>query len=307
LQEPLNKDLTVQDSKPSVHNSKLYRQVFSVPFFELTLTFAITSCFANVFLGNMQAEAVSSLLIGNPSYAGMDVSSLAASSVSMYFRLAPLSGMFNPLLGMCIDRFGLGPMLGIMLSSGVFHSLSLWLGAFYVSAALFSVFSSGYFAYLYSALAFEFGFEYFGLLAGIVQSFGSVATLTLQPRIAAAAAVYGWPSIQFLQVLSLAGLGVALVIGKLLRRVARKPHVGAPVKPPPSANSAGATSPISSPSGWQRAYSEGDVHAQLVDTPCRRRPNLFPAADDILLIDGAHTRRSVEAYQVDGPLGTEAL
>merc|ERR1719329_738081 len=134
LQETLNKNSVVQGGPPSFRDSKLCKQVFSVPFFELTLTFAISSCFANVFLGNMQAEAVSSLLIGSDSNAGVGVSQLAAGSVSMYFRLAPLSGMFNPMLGMCIDRFGLGPMLGIMLLSGALHALSLWLGAFYVGA-----------------------------------------------------------------------------------------------------------------------------------------------------------------------------
>merc|ERR1712087_594234 len=48
-----------------------------------------------------------------------------------------------------------------------------------------------------------------------------------------------------------------------------------------------------------RSYSEGDLNATPGE-PFRRRPNLFPNADDILLIDGAHTDLSRAAYMLDG-------
>lgn len=273
-------------------NPKLSRQLRSTAFAELTLTFAITSCFANVFLGNMQAEAAAVLVDGSETHVGASL--LAASYVSLYFRLAPFGGLFNPLLGQCIDRCGLGLMLVIMLTSGTLHVVSLWLGQLVLGFVFFSLFCSGYFSYMYSALAFEFGFEYYGLLAGVVQSVGSVVTLLLQPRFAEAASAHGWSSVQLFEAVSFCSLAALLAGTRLLRSCGQ----GSGVATPPH-------SPLCSPSlSPQRSFSHGDLHAQLIDTPSRRRPDLFPSTDDILLIDGAYTVHSVKAYRLnDGAPG----
>merc|ERR1740121_2532421 len=49
-----------------------------------------------------------------------------------------------------------------------------------------------------------------------------------------------------------------------------------------------------------RSYSLGDIHDRPSDQPCRRRTDLFPHVDDILVIDGAHPHHSRAAYLLDG-------
>merc|ERR1711953_709770 len=137
----------------------------------------------------------------------------------MYFKLSPLSGLLNPLLGYWIDRYGFGPMLMILLLSGSMHALLLWHGAFFLSVVLFSVLSTSCFSYMFSYLAFTFGFEYYGLLAGVVQFVASVATLTLQPRLRQIGSMYGWPCVQILEAVSFALLGLLLVSRRLLQWV----------------------------------------------------------------------------------------
>ena len=44
------------------------------------------------------------------------------------------------------------------------------------------------------------------------------------------------------------------------------------------------------------------MHAAPSDQPFRRRPDLFPNADDILVIDGANARYSRAAYQLDASI-----
>ena len=51
--------------------------------------------------------------------------------------------------------------------------------------------------------------------------------------------------------------------------------------------------------GVGRSYSEGDLHTTPSDQPFQRRPNLFPNADDILVIDGARPSYSRAAYRLD--------
>jgi len=271
----------------------------------------ISSLFYNLFCGNMQDEARASLLASSKSQE--DASASAARSVSTYLSFSPLSGLLNPILGYCIDHYGFRPMLTVTLLSGTVHALALRFGAFFQGAAVFSLFQASFFSYMYSYLAFEFGFEYYGLLAGLIQSIASMATLILRPCLSNVAADYGWPQVQLIQAASFGLLGMFLVSTHLLRRLRQQLHtVQVATK---SCNSAQhlaigeraslvdeeggkGSAAVAAFAGHRRSYSEGDLHSSPVDQPCRRRSDFFPSVDDILLIDGAYPHESAAAYEL---------
>jgi len=270
------------------------KQVTSIAFAELTLLFATCNFFCNAFLANMHEEAEEALL---RSMQPSDASRLAAAYVATYFKLSPIGGLLNPLLGYCIDRSGFLPILVLLLSVGALNALAMWLGYFFVSAAVFSVFSTCMFSYTYSYLAFEFGFEYYGLLAGIVQSVAALSMLTLEPRFHAAALRYGWSSLELLQVTVFVALGFLLLGRRLWRHLLEANAMSASSLQHDCKDSRDIT---------ERSYSDGDMHTLPVDTVCRRRADLFPVVDDILVVDGAYPHVSTNAYQMENsPLKEE--
>jgi len=160
--------------------------------------------------------------------------------------------------------------------------------------------STSTFAYMYSALAFQFGFEYYGLLAGVVQLFASLATLFLQPLISSSASVHGWKAIQLFEIVAFVALSGLLLLVRLLRKAPwhspsdKSSSISLQIEDgdgPVAIDDASLLSP-------QRSFSLGDVHSHAIDSTNRRRPNLFPTTDDILLIDGAHARYSADNYEI---------
>lgn len=273
----------------------LRAQLFSQGFLELTLFFVIASFFANLFLGNMQDMAQSTL----PS-TQHDAAGVAATYVSNFFRFSPLSSMCNPLVGLCIDRLGLQVILAMTLTLCAVYALSLWLGSFLVGATLFSVFSTSYFSYTYSNLAFEFGFEYYGLLAGIIQAIGSLVLLVLQPVVRGAAGKVkdGWSKVQILQVIIVGTFGLLILSSRLFQLLYKRSR--SQISNGSVGSGVGASMQVDrSREGLPRAFSEADASALDGDNACRRRPNLFPNVDDILLIDGAHSHHSHAAYKLE--------
>jgi len=262
----------------------------------LTLIFSISIVFFNLFCGNMQHQAEAALLVNSANLA--DVSALAAGCVSTYLRLAPLSGLLNPLLGYCIDHHGFGPMLAAVLFSGMAHAFALQSGAFYIGALLFSLFQASVFSYMYSYLAFEFGFEYYGLLAGITSSVASLATLSLQPLLSGIGAAHGWRRVQQIQLCSFGLLTFGLLLSKLsLRWLWHRTARPFDTLMSGNASIVSANPDASEELGLQRSFSMGDLHTSPSLSPCRRRPQLFPNVDDILLIDGAFAHHSYASYQ----------
>jgi len=207
--------------------------------------------------------------------------------------------MFSPLLGYSIDRFGLKFMLVATISMGSMYAFVLWLGSFFVGAVVFSLFSSSYFSYTFSCLAFEFGSEYYGLLAGIVQAIGSIALLLLQPCVRTAAARYSWSQVQLAQAVAFIIFGLLLICVRSLRSVLLRRRSSLQQNAPlVECEASGGTVPTDYRLRHQ-SYSEGDVHTTEGNVPCRRRPNLFPHTDDILVIDGAYSHHSRAAYQLE--------
>lgn len=271
------------------------KQLRSGAFAELTLIFAISALFYNSFLGNMQDEAKATLSASSTLYPHLSWS--AASCVSTYLRVSPLSGLLNPLLGYCIDQHGFQPMLIVTLLSGALHPLALRCGAFFVGAALFSLFQGCFFSYLYSYLAFKFGFEYYGLLAGIIQSVASVATFALQPALRDIAGLHGWPCVQLIQLTAFGLLSVLLVSLRLhwalvsRRRRREGGHLSMHCFDSPPLSVHASPGVLST-----RSYSDGDLHNSPFDNAHRRRSDLFPHTDDILICDGALPQYSRAAY-----------
>eukprot|EP00928_Gymnodinium_smaydae_P009675 TRINITY_DN13621_c0_g3_i1.p1 TRINITY_DN13621_c0_g3~~TRINITY_DN13621_c0_g3_i1.p1 ORF type:complete len:553 (+),score=25.72 TRINITY_DN13621_c0_g3_i1:191-1660(+) len=287
---PDNKDFALLDSEEDLIGASLWDQLFSSTFAELTLFFAMTSLFYNLFLGSMQDIAKATLLESSSKSAAV-----ATSYVSTYLTLSPMSGLLNPLIGYCIDTYGFHPILTLVLTAGVMHALALHLNSFFVGAGAFSLYSVGFFSYMYSYLAFKFGFDYYGLLAGIIQFVGSITTLTMQPYLRTVAATDGWPCVERIQLVSLGLLWLLLIT----RRVTRKLRMWCRRRR--QTCDATLISSPRSPLSNMRSYSDGDVHQAPVDQPCRRRSELFPNTDDILLIDGALAEHSCAAYQLSSP------
>lgn len=300
-----------EDDCDELMNAPLRDQLRSAAFAEVALVFATSSLFYNLFIGNMQDEAKAVLLASSTSNA--NISETAASYVSVYLSFAPLSTLLNPCLGYCIDNFGFRPILFVLLCSGVTHALALWCRAFFMAAAVFSLFQASAFSYMYSYLAFKFGFEYYGLLAGLVQCFASICTLTLQPGLCRLAAVHGWSFVQRIQIASFALLGVCL--GGISLASQRSQTRCQQREKLNTGNGVSGVHEISSKQRsedpercsdttangfeFKRCYSDGDLHMTECGLPCRRRSEHFPNVDDILLIDGAHGGLSHEAYHKD--------
>ncbi|CAK0848040.1 unnamed protein product [Prorocentrum cordatum] len=170
-------------------------QLLSGAFAELSVVFIVNSLFYNLFLGNMQVEAQAALLAGPAGLSAgtpEETAGAAAGEVSTYLRFSPLSVFLNPVLGYCIDRYGFSPVVALMFSSGVCHATALWLGAFAPAVVAFSIFANSNFAYMFSYLAFEFGFNYYGLLAGVIQVRGYKAMSATLAMIASG----DWPRYQ---------------------------------------------------------------------------------------------------------------
>lgn len=309
IQHRPSQDKQNGDDNAELIGASLFTQLRSSAFVELTIIFAMSSFFFNMFLGSMQDEAKAVLLASSTLQA--DVSAVATSQVSTYFTFAPLSGFLNPVLGHFIDQYGFLPTLIMTLLSGMVHAFALWQGAFFVAAAVFSLFQACFFSYMYSYLAFEFGFQYYGLLAGIIQGVASIATLTLRPCLRGVALVHGWRRVQMIQVASFAVLGLLLCckrlvvwLAKVRRQQSPSPaeslkdlETGAAVRVCQSERIKRHRPPaLTSLKG--RSFSQGDLHHLELDSPCRRRVGLFPYADDILVIDGAYAHHSQAAYQV---------
>lgn len=282
-----------EEENVDLMGASLGTQLQSRAFFELALFFGTSSLFFNLFCGNMQDLAKATLAVADPRLTGTQLAAASAANVSVYLSLSPLMGVLNPILGHVIDNFGFQPMLLLALLSPAAQALALSQGEFFLGTLFFSVFQASMFSYMYSYLAFEFGFEYYGLLAGFIQSVGSVMTLVLQPQLRQVAATYGWVNVQRIQMASFGLLGLVILgmraFGALLarRRRCRLPRTpGGTVVPKDL-----------SPPG--RSFSTGDVHAAVEDKTCRRRSELFPHADDILLVDGGDSRFSHAAYQIE--------
>merc|ERR1712183_1018670 len=136
--------------------------------------------------------------------------------------------------------------------------------------------------------------------AGILQSVASVATLFLQPCFRNAALVHGWPFIELLQILAIGAFGVFLAGSSWLRWIVqwrkRRRHAEAIQRCFESPRS----------DGMSRSFSDGDLHTTPTDQPCRRRSELFPSVDDILIVDGAYPDVSIRAYQKEGSMSPGA-
>lgn len=292
------------DEKLKSQSIQIVNQICCQAFFELVVYFAMTSLFSNLFLGNMKEMAEAAILVSSHDASAPTV---ADSYVSMFFKLVPLSSLINPALGYTIDRCGLVFMLSTNVLLGSAYAFLLWLGLFAPGAATYSIFSASYFAYTYSFLAFEFGFEYYGLLAGIVQSIGSVVILFLLPLAQRVATVYGWSTLQMTQVVAFPIFGVFALCSRLLRFIlSRRSSLFQQQQQQQrealllSEGVDGSRHGASLKNARiNRSYSTGDIHLAESDQPCRRRPNLFPQADDILLIDGAHSHHSRAAYRLE--------
>ena len=280
--------------------ASLRRQLLSAPFAEVSASFATSALFYQTFLGSLGEQAQATIRQRQPLLGDEEASALAASYVSTFLSLAPLGALLNAPLGYCIDRLGFEPMLAVTLLAGAGHALALYYGAFAAGAAAFLLLTAASFSYMYAFLAFTFGFEYYGLLAGIAQSVASAATFALQPRLhAAAAGPGGWRRVQLAQAAAFACLAVGIVGGRLLcrraggaRRRAGHSFAGSPQ----------ATSRRSEARPAERSYSAGDLHATPSSLPFRRRPDLFPHADDILVMDGALAHYSHAAYRLEASI-----
>lgn len=271
--------------------ASLRRQLLSAPFAEVSASFATSALFYQTFLGSLGEQAQATIRQRQPLLSDEEASALAASYVSTFLSLAPLGALLNAPLGYCIDRLGFEPMLAVTLLAGAGHALALYYGAFAAGAAAFLLLTAASFSYMYAFLAFTFGFEYYGLLAGIAQSVASAATFAFQPRLhAAAAGPGGWRRVQLAQAAAFACLAVGIVGGRLLCR-----RAGA-------AGSPQATSRRSEARPAERSYSAGDLHATPSSLPFRRRPDLFPHADDILVMDGALAHYSHAAYRLEASI-----
>mmetsp|Transcript_65842 Transcript_65842/g.109435 ORF Transcript_65842/g.109435 Transcript_65842/m.109435 type:complete len:600 (+) Transcript_65842:85-1884(+) len=272
----------------------LLKQLSSATFVELTLVFATFALFYNIFLGSMREQAQAVLLQHHPN--STKVTALSAKYVSTYLASSPLGALFSPPLGHLIDQHGFNPMLLFTLFCGAAHALTLWAGSFFLGAVLFSLLTAACFSYMYSFLAFNFGFTYYGLLAGIIQLFASLVTLVMQPAFCSAAKHVGWQCMHLVQVAAFATLGLYIVSTRFFRHKQRQRQRQ---RAHPVASDAPDAAETYCSSG--RSYSDGDLHVTPGE-PFRRRPNLFPNADDILVVDGAHTDHSRAAYLLDNPV-----
>ena len=186
--------------------------------------------------------------------------------------------------------------------AGAGHAMALWFGHFFLAAATFLLLTAASFSYMYAYLAFTFGFEYYGLLAGICQSVASIATFALQPILysLALSQAGGWPQAQLVQAAAFMLVALLIAGGRRLRRcrlgVQWKQVEGQCASP-----ALGGTTLLVQ-RGLERSYSAGDMHSTPSDTPFRRRPDLFPNADDILVIDGAHAHCSRAAYCLEASI-----
>merc|ERR1711994_771617 len=105
-------------------------------------------------------------------------------------------------------------------------------------------------------------------------------TLLLQPLLRHVAAMYGWLIVQRIQMASFGLLGLVIFgMRAFCALLARRRQCYLSHRP----CGTGASRDLSPPG---RSFSTGDVHAAAEDKACRRRSELFPSTDDILLVDG---------------------
>lgn len=322
----------------SLVGAPLWAQLTSLPFAVTVGCFCVGSFFYNFFVGSVAEQATS--IYGGDAARGR-------SAVSTFLALSPTGALLNTALGALADRVGFDSVRSLSLAALGLSGLALAAPAppgpaLAASCSCFLVGGSALFTHLFGSLASDFGFQFYGLLAGCASAAGGAVSLLL-PAALAFAHAHGFHVLGAVQAAVCAatwaiaacahpgrarqvppGKRTGPASSSSVQRAALHP-VPSLVVPAADAEMGEETSPVSPlvqrlwaavvaagrpPEGpvadeavlgdgrpgaggraRQRAFSTGDIRTSALER-VRRRPDIFPTTDDILVIDGAHPHYS---------------